>query len=157
MICPAARAGEETVPELTFETAQPGDAEEIFRFARELILRYEDLSQVDCSRVLAWVRRKIEGSIRQYVCVYLQGEKAAYYRFHACDGMMELDDLYVLPQFRNRKIGTAILQKCCAETDLPVFLYVFAANTGAVALYRRMGFRIAETVGRTRYIMRRDP
>ena len=69
---------------------------------------------------------------------------------------MELDDLYVLPEYRRRGIGTMIIEKCCSESDLPIFLYVFSGNTGAVSLYQRLGFRITESVGGTRYIMQRD-
>ena len=55
---------------------------------------------------------------------------------------MELDDLYVLSEYRGQGVGTAIIQKCCCETELPVFLYVFKENNPAVSLYEKMGFRI---------------
>ena len=69
---------------------------------------------------------------------------------------MELDDFYILPQFRGRGIGTAVLEKCIRESSLPIFLYVFTRNTGALNLYQRMGFRIAEQISSTRSIMRRE-
>ena len=70
--------------------------------------------------------------------------------------MLEIDDLYIFPEFQNQGIGTAVIRKCC-ESRLPVMLYVFTRNTGAFALYRRLGFRVTETIGNSRCIMVRNP
>ena len=67
----------------------------------------------------------------------------------------ELDDLYVLPTFRGKGIGTEILSYCISQMNTPIFLYVFRKNTGAIKLYERMGFLMAEEVDDTRLIMRR--
>ena len=69
---------------------------------------------------------------------------------------MELDDLYVLPPFRGRGIGSEILKKCCRDTQKPITLCVFKNNTGAIALYERFGFTITEAIGSTRLTMRRE-
>lgn len=119
--------------------------------------RYEDLASIDYGKVLAWVRRKIEGNIGEYTRVLLNGEPAGYYRLCPAEGMMELDDLYILPQYQRRGIGTAVIKKCCGETNLPVMLYVFTRNSDAVSLYQRLGFRVTETVGATRCIMVKNP
>ena len=143
--------------ELTYAPAAPEDADLIFSLSKDLILRYEDLNAIDPEKVLRWVRRKIEENIGQYTCVLLESEKAGFFRFCPAGEMMELDDLYILPPFRSRGIGTAIIRKCCAGTGLPVMLYVFTGNTGALGLYRRLGFRVAETVSPTRCIMIKEP
>ena len=141
---------------LTYETATSADIEPIYQSCIKLIWEYEDLGSVDLSKVLPWIRRKLESSIGEYTRVLLDGVLVAYYHFAPSEGKMELDDLYVLDQDKRSKgIGTAILEKCFAETDLPIFLYVFQRNTRAVALYERLGFRITETIGDSRYIMQR--
>lgn len=139
---------------LCFHAAEESDIPVLYALNRELIERYEDPKAIDTEEVLAWVRRKLEKRIRDYVCVTADGEKAAYYSFLPAGDEMELDDLYVLPPYRNRGIGTAVLQKCLAESEKPIFFYVFNRNTRAVALYERLGFRVAETVSATRSIMR---
>jgi ribosomal protein S18 acetylase RimI-like enzyme len=48
-----------------------------------------------------------------------------------------------------------VVQRCCGMTEMPVYLYVFQKNEGAVRLYRRLGFEIIQTVGNSRYIMQR--
>ena len=141
---------------LTYEIATSADIEPIYQSCIKLIWEYEDLGSVDLSKVLPWIRRKLESSIGEYTRVLLDGVLVAYYHFAPSEGKMELDDLYVLDQDKRSKgIGTAILEKCFTETDLPIFLYVFQRNTRAVALYERLGFRITETIGDSRYIMQR--
>ena len=142
--------------DLRYEKASEEDIEVLFHFNRELIDAYEDPAAIDREAVLSWVRRKLTNKIGEYTCVLADGEKAAWYRFVPSEGKMELDDLYVLSEYRNRGIGTAIIEKCFRETELPVFLYVFIRNLGAVRLYDRLGFCVIEKLGETRYIMQRD-
>ena len=133
--------------------AETEDIDPIFTQAKHLIDTYEDIHAIDYDKVLAWVRRKIEENISQYTCAWCDGCKAAYYRL--CDDG-ELDDLYVLPAFRGRGIGSAILRRCIENGAKPMYLYVFTQNTGAIRLYERFGFVKTQTVGNTRLILRRS-
>ena len=142
--------------ELSFQTARQEDIEVIFHFNRNLIDQYEDIQAIPYEGVLAWVRQKIEENIHSYTRIYADGHHAGFYRFIPNGDQMELDDLYIFPEFQNQGIGTRILEKCCRESDRPVMLYVFSRNTGARKLYQRMGFEIRETIQNTRYIMVRE-
>lgn len=137
---------------LTYEPARPEDAPVIFGFAKELIERYETDPEVDLDEALGWTKRKIEKRIGEYTRVLCDGTLAAYYRFAPDGERMELDDLYVLPAFQKRGIGTAVLRRCLAAGK-PVYLYVFTGNARAVALYQREGFKKVEEVSPTRMIM----
>jgi len=139
---------------LTYGKAQSADIPCIYDFCKQLIDQYEDIASIDYQKVLNWVHRKLEKQIDQYTVVYADGVKAGYYHFFRNeDDHLELDDLYVFPTFRSQGIGTKVIQKCLSEADEPVLLYVFVKNTGAVSLYQKLGFTIAETIGETRYIM----
>ena len=140
--------------QLAYSSARPEDAPVIFNFARELIERYEADSDLDLHMALDWTRRKIERRIGEYTRVLADGETAAFFRFVPDGERMELDDLYVLPAFRGRGIGTAILRRCVAAGK-PIYFYVFIGNTRAVALYEREGFYKTEDVSSTRSIMSR--
>ncbi|MBE5803097.1 MAG: GNAT family N-acetyltransferase [Clostridiales bacterium] len=140
---------------LNYEAANPDDAEAIFVMCKALIDRYEDLASIDYSQVLAWVSRKIAGCIGEYERIMLEGELVGYVHFSQDGDRMELDDLYILPEYQGRSIGTRVIQRCCGMTDLPVYLYVFIRNEGAVKLYQRLGFRIIQTIGNSRYIMQK--
>lgn len=139
---------------LTYRPAEDGDIPAIFAQAKALVDAYEDVTTIDYDRVLAWMERKITKQIGGYTRVCLEdGAVCAYYHL-AEDG--ELDDFYVLPRFRGQGIGFEILERCIAQSPVPLWLYVFTENKGAVALYQRFGFRVTETVGTTRVIMRRE-
>ncbi|HBF37664.1 MAG TPA: N-acetyltransferase [Firmicutes bacterium] len=140
---------------LTYAPAEKEDIEPLFQLNKDLIDRYENTSQIDYSKVLLWVRSKIEKHIGEYTCIFEGRQKVGYYRFHSAKGKMELDDLFIFLPYQNQGIGSAIIRKCTAETDLPVFLYVFIQNSGTVSLYKKLGFRITETIKDSRYIMER--
>lgn len=143
--------------DITYEKATADDIAPIYALCRQLILDYEDLTAIDCDKVLSWVRRKIETSIHRYTAIFADGQKAGYYHFFRNeDGHWELDDLYVFPEFQNRGIGSAVIRRCCAHVSQPVMLYVFIKNVRAVSLYKRLGFAVSETVHGSRYIMKKS-
>ena len=138
---------------LRFVSADVSDIPVIFARAKDLIDTYEDTTSIDYDKVLAWMNRKIETCISEYRCVMADGKKCAYYRL-GDDG--ELDDLYVLPGFQSRGIGSRILNKCIEESAKPLYLYVFSCNIRAISFYERFGFTVCQSVGKTRFIMRRN-
>ena len=143
--------------ELTYKPAAAEDIEPIYALCKALIERYERLETIDLPKVLRWVRQKIETAIGEYTVIYAGTQKAGYYHFYKNeDGQFEIDDLYVFPEFQNRGIGSAVVKKCCASVQAPVMLYVFVQNERAVALYKRLGFEVAETIRDSRYIMRKE-
>lgn len=141
---------------LSYQLALPEDVDTIFRFNKELIDRYENIQNISYDDVLGWVRRKIEKAIHTYTRIYADGVHVGFYRFVANEEKMELDDLYIFPEFQSRGIGTCVIEKCCVETEKPVMLYVFIRNTGAWKLYQRLGFEIRENIRGSRYIMVRE-
>ena len=142
--------------QITYQTATQEDVPAIFSLSKALIDQYEDVASIDYQKVLQWVQNKITENICQYRCIYANGVKAGYFHLIPGDAETELDDLYVLPEFRNQGIGTAVLQHCISITTTPMFLYVFKKNTEAIKLYSRIGFSVSEEVGKTRYILRRE-
>ena len=141
--------------DLIYASAQERDIEPLFHLCKDLIDQYEDISQIDYSKVLSWVLNKIEKCISEYTCIFRDNQKVGYYHFHSIDGKMELDDIYIFPPYQNQGIGSKVIQKCIAESSSPIFLYVFVRNTRAVSLYKKLGFRVKETIKDSRYIMER--
>lgn len=137
---------------LLYSPADASDAQVIFSQAKSLIEHYEDFASVDREKVLAWTEQKIQRNIGQYCRVLIQDTPCAWYRLTE-DG--ELDDLYVLPEFQNRGIGSEIINKCIQESKNDLYLYVFTENIRAIALYERFGFTTVRAVSNTRKIMAR--
>ena len=137
---------------LRFAKATPEDIPAIFAQAKSLIDIYEDITSIDYDKVMDWMAKKIAKNISLYTAVTRDNIPCAYY--HLCeDG--ELDDLYVLPGFQGQGIGSLILEKCISDTQKSLYLYVFSRNVRAINFYKRFGFEICETVGKTRVIMAR--
>ena len=141
---------------LSYEPALPEDVEVIFQLSKTLIDQYENIQDIPYGEVLGWVWRKIEKHICSYNRIYVDDAHAGYYRFFPSEEKMELDDLYIFPEFQGRGIGTCVIEKCCGETEKPVMLYVFIRNTRAWKLYQRLGFEIRENIRGSRYIMVRE-
>lgn len=143
--------------EILYKPADLTDIEQIFQFNKSLIDTYETIENIDYEKVLGWVRRKIEKCIKDYTAVFVNDEKVGYYHFYKNqDGEYELDDLYIFSEFRNKGIGSAIIEKCCLSVNGAVMLYVFVKNERAVALYKRLGFTVVEELNGSRYIMKRE-
>ena len=138
---------------IMFHPALPEDVPVIFDQCKALIDAYEDGTAIDYPRVMAWVERKIRDHLHQYTRVCRDDQTVAYYRLVLEKDKAELDDLYVLPGFRGEGIGAQILQKCFDDCKIPIFLYVFTENTGAIRFYERHGFLIHDQVSPTRCIL----
>jgi ribosomal-protein-alanine acetyltransferase len=55
----------------------------------------------------------------------------------------EILNIAVDPAYRRRGIGSALLERVCAESKSAVFLEVAESNAPAIALYRKQGWREA--------------
>ena len=142
---------------ITYKQAKTQDVDRIYHLCKALIDQYENTDEIEYDKVLRWVRKKLESSISEYTAVYADGQKAGYYHFFQNeDGEFEIDDLYIFPEFQNRGIGTAVIQKCCREARRSVMLYVFVRNHRAVSLYKKLGFQIAKNIKDSRYMMKKD-
>ena len=137
---------------IAYEAARTEDAPVIFAFAQELIETYETDPDLDMKMALDWTKRKIEKKICEYARVVCDGKAVAYFRLVPEGDRMELDDLNVLPEYRDRGIGTGVLRKCSAA-GMPVYFYVFKRNTRAISLYEREGFRKVKNVSVSRCII----
>ena len=133
---------------ITFTSAEQRDLPLLFALNKALIEKYEDLTTIDLPRVLSWVEKNLQAHLGDFRRVLYDGELAGF--FCLCNG--EIDSLFILPEFQNKGIGSEVIRHC-QRLSPAMFLYVFRKNTGAVELYKRMGFQVTKEVGTTRYIM----
>ena len=133
---------------IQFVSAEQRDLPLLFSLNKTLIDSYEDTSKIDYERVLKWVEQNLTTQLPNFRRIIYDGRLAGFF----CLAETELDSLFVLPEFRGKGIGTAVLRHC-QEESAELILYVFRNNIRAMALYKRMGFEITKEVGSTRYIM----
>ena len=138
---------------VTFVPALQEDIPRIFQLNKELIHRYEDLSSIHLGKVLGWVENNIRHQLPHFRRILADGAHAGYFCLCPTEGKWELDSLFVFPEYQNRGIGTEVVQYCQNQAEGTLFLYVFKENTGALELYRRLGFRIAREARSTAHIM----
>ncbi|HWI60888.1 MAG TPA: GNAT family N-acetyltransferase [Symbiobacteriaceae bacterium] len=77
--------------------------------------------------------------------ILVEGEKAGRIMVWRGQDRIQLVDVALLPQYRRRGIGLALLQDLQQETAAvgkPLALSVLKTNDGARRLYERLGFRI---------------
>jgi ribosomal protein S18 acetylase RimI-like enzyme len=80
-----------------------------------------------------------------YDVILVDGEPAGRLYVARWEGEIRIVDIAVLPPFRGRGVGTALLERLAAEADeagKPLTIHVEVANP-ARGLYERLGFRAA--------------
>lgn len=78
-----------------------------------------------------------------WLCGYLDGKKVANVYALCHSGCIEVDDLWVHRDFRNRYIATTLLKYIAKELDGTLYLHAEADKTPK-EMYARMGFETVE-------------
>jgi ribosomal protein S18 acetylase RimI-like enzyme len=86
----------------------------------------------------------------EYDVIAVDGRPAGRLWIGRRGGEIRLLDIALLPEFRNRGVGEALLRRLIDEarrTGLPLRHMVFVLNTDAKRFYERLGFEVFEEVG----------
>jgi len=86
---------------------------------------------------------------KMYV-IYLNGLVSGFSIFHETDLKKTIDLVIVDIKYRGHGLGTTLLRKCIKESVAQcqkVLLEVHADNTGAIRLYRKLGFKFTDCHG----------
>ncbi|MGM9874134.1 MAG: GNAT family N-acetyltransferase [Bacilli bacterium] len=141
--------------ELTYQKSKKEDIEIIFKYSKQLIDEYENISAINYEKVLDFVHKKIIDKIDEYNTIYIDNIKVGYFHFSRNEeGKYEIEDLYVFEQFRNKGIGSKIISNCLSSTKEPIYLFVFINNKKAISLYEKHGFKIIKNIKNSRYLMK---
>jgi len=94
----------------------------------------------------------------QFQVILVNGEPAGRLYVDRRAAEIRIVDIALLPEYRNRGVGSALLRDILAEGEragLPVTIHVESFNP-ALRLYQRLGFRMAEDKG-VYYFMEKSP
>ena len=140
---------------ISFEPADPSDLDAIKKLFRETVEKHEDAESISFDEIYAWFERKMQKHVRDFERIRSDGRLCGYIYIHEYEDGLELDDFYLLKEYRGRGIGTKVLSARISTLEVPVYLYVFKRNEAAFHLYRKFGFDVIKDLG-TRYIMKRS-
>ena len=117
-----------------------------------------DLSEImlDCSEIPEEYRELVERSMRQVVertkiypeyrwlYAFADGKPIANMYILCHKGMIEMDDLWVHPDYRKQYIATTLMKHVVEHYDGMPYLHANAAKTPK-DMYAKMGFEVVET------------
>jgi ribosomal protein S18 acetylase RimI-like enzyme len=145
---------------VTLRRAAPEDYEDLVRIYAGT--RADELARVtwwDDAQKLAFCRMQYDAQKKEYDerfpdaeydVVVLDGRVAGRLWVGRDEREIRLLDIALLPEVRNRRIGTALLKRLMDEacaTGKRLRHMVFILNKDALRFYERLGFRVFEDVG----------
>lgn len=131
--------------ELQFRTCDPKDFGFVYELKKECYYPY-------VSQIWGWeeeLQRELfenfmEKACSQIAMILVDNTLAGMVNWKVWEGgCLEIQNICLLPRFRNQGIGTGILTRMIQDSSLPcIKLQVFKTNP-VIALYERLGFAIA--------------
>ena len=118
---------------IKFENLTKEDCKDILKMFQGLVYKYEDLKSIDIEKILKWEERKLNEKIGEYFSILYCGDKVGYIHIYENMGITQLDDFYILEQYRNKGIGSKVLDVLLKIHSL-VELVVFKNNLIALNL-----------------------
>ena len=97
------------------------------------------VSAAFCGILLLLVKRYLSGKLAGGSRLYLMRRDGEAVGVVSVTGSL-IEDLYILPRYQNRGLGTALLRHAMKRCDGTPTLWILENNAGAERLYRREGF-----------------
>lgn len=101
-------------------------------------------------QTVAAITRQITQENYAYYLIYFEGKLAGYLGIQFNVKYIHLSKLYVLKEFRGNKLGKVALEfvdKVVAEEGVDyIDLFVYRENHSSIAVYKKLGYTIAEAV-----------
>lgn len=99
------------------------------------------------------IGKSFDPSTHQVISV--AGKTAGILAIRSHENYVQLEKLYLLPEFQRLGIGSDILEKLtnsARRARTPIHLRVLSSNTGALKLYERLGFVVVDEVPERKFM-----
>lgn len=111
----------------------------------------ENISIEEKNKILKYVNQTTSQFINDYQLIVVSNKIVGCLLLREYEDGKLLDELYLIPEYRNQHIGTSIIMKIISTFPI-IYLYVYKENKIALNLYLKYQFKIiAET--KSRYYM----
>ena len=135
-------------PQYKFREISADDYEYIYRLKKEAYKEYVELNFGPWDEVQqrGFFERFFSVCKSRMFVITHNGANIGFYNYETNDNCYEIGNICIIPEYRNKGIGTAILQDILSENkDREVHLQYFKQNPVGT-LYERLGFeRCGET------------
>ena len=111
----------------------------------------ENISIEEKNKILKYINQTTSQYINDYQLIVVSNKIVGCLLLREYEDGKLLDELYLIPEYRNQHIGTSIIMKIISTFPI-IYLYVYKENKIALNLYLKYQFKIiAET--KSRYYM----
>lgn len=111
----------------------------------------ENISIEEKNKILKYISQTTSQYINDYQLIVVSNKIVGCLLLREYEDGKLLDELYLIPEYRNQHIGTSIIMKIISTFPI-IYLYVYKENKIALNLYLKYQFKIiAET--KSRYYM----
>jgi ribosomal protein S18 acetylase RimI-like enzyme len=111
-----------------------------------------NLTEDDILKINRYVDKHILVEIKDYKLIICNGKRVGCLLVAQKDDGVLIDEIYLGKNFRNKGIGTCIINKILEDNSI-VYLWVYKENVRAISLYKKLKFNIIEET-ETRYHMK---
>lgn len=134
------------------KTAKNNDVDKLEKYELNNILDYADiLSNKELDEINNYVSEKVLKKFNEYKLITIGNDIIGYFLVASYKDGYLLDGLYLEELYRNKGIGTDILQKIVLNNI--VYLWVYKNNIKAFNLCKQLGFIEIEST-KSRYLLK---
>lgn len=129
------------------------DIDRLIEYKKKTIFEYaNNLSDEEIDKINNYVDHEVPKQIDNYYNIVINNKVIGCLLLRDIDDGKLLDEIYLEEEYRNKGIGTNILNKVLNDNNI-IYLWVYKDNEKAISLYKRLGFNIIDET-ETRYYMK---
>ncbi|MBE5745948.1 MAG: GNAT family N-acetyltransferase [Clostridiales bacterium] len=111
----------------------------------------KNISDEEREDILSYVNRFTEKFLKDYKIISKNNIKCGVFLIRDYEDGVLLDEIYLLPEYRNLGIGSNIIKSEIVKHS-KVYLWVYKENLKAINLYKKLGFVVFKDEAE-RYLM----
>ena len=136
------------------ETATINDLERIKYYKLKTIVEYaKSLSEEEMTKIDNYICESVPALIKEYKNIIYNKKIIGSILIRKIDDGLLLDEIFIEKEYRNKGIGSSIINDYVLNNDYNIYLWVYKDNIKAFNLYKNLGFKIKEETD-SRYYMK---
>ena len=129
------------------------DINRLIEYKKRTIYQYaKDLSNEEIDKINKYIINGVPRPISDYSNIIVDNKIVGCLLLINKDDGKLLDEIYLEEEYRNKGIGTEIINDILNNNDV-VYLWVYKENEKAISLYKKLGFNVIEET-ESRYCMK---